>query len=200
MNKTKKAHSINGEEKVVEPLSNETEENAQNSCEDEACVNDEICENCDCVDAEIELSSLLDQEREKTANLTSMLQQLQADFDNYRKRNAKLAEEAKQKGVFDAVKALLPAFDAVHVAKKQITDENTLKGLEMVERELYNSLATLEITPIETVGKEFDANLHNAVVAESVEGVEAGQILEEYSAGFTSPNGVVRFASVKISK
>jgi len=147
-----------------------------------------------------DLTAEIDATREKISQLTSHLQQLQADFDNYRKRNANISSEARQKGVFDAVKAILPAFDAVNSAQKQITDQTTLEGLEMVERELLNSLRSLEIEPIVSVGAQFDPNLHNVVFAEEVEGIPSGQILEEYSRGFFSPNGVVRFATVKIAK
>ena len=58
----------------------------------------------------------------------------------------------------------------------------------------------LKITPIKSIGEQFDPNLHNAVFAEEVEGKEAGEILEEFSMGFNSPYGVVRFATVKIAK
>ena len=146
------------------------------------------------------LNTELDEARNNLAKLTGMLQQLQADFDNFRKRNATITVDAKNKGIFEAVKALLPAFDAVHSAQKQITDENTLSGLEMVERQLNASLESLDITRIECVGKQFDPNLHHAVIAEEIEGVPSGQIVEEYSAGYQSPAGIVRFATVKIAK
>lgn len=146
------------------------------------------------------LNNEIEETRQKVSQLTGLLQQLQADFDNYRKRNANVSNDARQKGVFDAVKALLPAFDAVKVAQKQITDEGTLAGLGMVERELLNCLKTLDIEPIKTVGEQFDPNLHNAVFAEEAEGIPSGQIIEEYGAGYVSPAGVVRFATVKIAK
>ncbi len=179
------------EEKVVEPL-----------LESDACEC-ECCENAmeeECLEVEPETLDLLEEEKAKNASLMQQLQLLQADFDNYRKRNMKLADEARQKGIFEAIKAILPAFDAVIIAKKQITDESTLEGLLMVEKELFKTLEELEITPIKSIGEQFDPNLHNAVFAEEVEGKEAGEILEEFSMGFNSPYGVVRFATVKIAK
>jgi len=139
-------------------------------------------------------------EKENSIALTKMCQQLQADFANYKKRNANVAESAHEKGVFEAVEALLPALDAILSAKKTITDEQTLTGLNMIEKVFISNLATLGIEPIKTVGEKFDPNLHNAVVAESVEGVESGQILEDYKAGFTTKDKVVRVAMVKIAK
>lgn len=209
MNKNKKnKHTFVEQEEVVEPLA-ETPQDEECVCEDcqneavQAEVTDENDNQSEAgVEAEISIQQddELEKEKERNATLIGMLQQLQADFDNYRKRNAKLEQDAKQKGIFDAVKSMLPAFDAVTAAKKQITDENTLKGLDMVEKELLNCLDSLEIKPIETVGMPFDPNLHNAVVAENVEGIPAGRVIEEYSPGYISPNGVVRFATVKISK
>ena len=147
-----------------------------------------------------DLNLKLQIEKENSIALTKMLQQLQADFSNYRKRNADLATTSRQNGIFDAVKALLPALDAIQSASKHIQDDNTLKGLAMIEREFISNLSSLGITPIETVGVQYDPNLHNVVVAEDVEGVPSGQITEEIKSGFTSPFGVVRVAMVKIAK
>ncbi len=139
-------------------------------------------------------------ERENSIALTKMLQQLQADFDNYRKRNAKLEIDAYNKGIAYAAKAILPSYDAVDNALKHITDEQTKQGLEMVEREFINSLKEINITPIEAVGKSFDPNLHNAILSEEVEGVESGIVLDEMQKGFVSPNGVIRHSMVKVAK
>jgi len=155
----------------------------------------------DVIDKEDESWKLkLQIEKENSIALTKMCQQLQADFANYRKRNASLAQESHEKGVFEAVEALLPALDAVKSAKKQITDEQTLSGLNMIEKEFISNLSSLGIEPIATVGTQFDPNIHNAVVAESVEGVESGEIIEEYKAGFIAKDKVVRVAMVKIAK
>ncbi len=147
-----------------------------------------------------DLNLKLQIEKENSMALTKMVQQLQADFANYRKRNANLASEARQNGIYEAVKTLLPALDAISSASKHITDADTLKGFEMIEREFLNNLKSLQIEPIETVGCQYDPNLHNVVVAEEIEGVPSGQIVEEFKRGFTSPTGVVRVAMVKIAK
>ena len=171
------------------------DENA-NVARDEATIGAEEVENK--IDESWKLK--LQIEKENSIALTKMRQQLQADFANYRKRNANLAQESRQNGVFDAVEALLPAFDAIKSAMKHITDEKTLEGLQMIEKEFINNLATLGITPIKSVGEQFDPNKHNAVVAEPVEGKESGEIVEEYKVGFTTEDKVVRVAMVKIAK
>ena len=171
------------------------DENA-NVARDEATIGAEEVENK--IDESWKLK--LQIEKENSIALTKMCQQLQADFANYRKRNANLAQESRQNGVFDAVEALLPAFDAIKSAMKHITDEKTLEGLQMIEKEFINNLATLGITPIKSVGEQFDPNKHNAVVAEPVEGKESGEIVEEYKVGFTTEDKGVRVAMVKIAK
>ena len=147
-----------------------------------------------------DLNLKLQIEKENSIALTKMLQQLQADFSNYRKRNANLATESKQKGIYDAVNALLPTLDALMSASKHIADQDTLKGLKMVEKEFLNSLKSLDIEQIETIGCQYDPNLHNVIVAEECEGVPSGQIIEEIKPGFKSPTGIVRVAMVKIAK
>ncbi len=147
-----------------------------------------------------DLNLKLQIEKENSIALTKLVQQLQADFANYRKRNASIASDARQNGIFDAVKSLLPALDAIQSAKKHIADENTLKGFDMIERAFIDNLRGLGIEPIETVGKMYDPNLHNVVVAEENHDVPSGQIIEELKSGFKSPHGVVRVAMVKIAK
>ncbi len=194
MNKNKNKQNDFEQEVEKENIALDTEENCT-AGHDENEANQ--VENTDIV---AELTTMLAKAKEDNATLMSQLQQLQADFDNYRKRNAKLALESRQKGVFEAVESMLPAFDAVCMAQKQITDENVLKGLSMVDKALIDSLSKLDIKRIEAVGQPFDPHLHNAVLAEEVEGVEAGIVLEEYSAGYTTTDTVVRVATVKVSK
>ena len=147
-----------------------------------------------------DLNLKLQIEKENSIALTKMLQQLQADFDNYRKRNAKLEVEAYNKGIAYAAKSILTSYDAINNALKHINDEQTKQGLEMVEREFLHSLKEINVTPIEAIGSAFDPNLHNAVMSEEADGVESGIILDELQKGFVSPNGVIRHSMVKVAK
>ena len=175
---------------------------------DEMVAGDEIAEN-DFEKEEINQQAMefdyykqqLDAERENLEMFKRMAQQLQADFDNYRKRNANIASESRKDGIFDAVNAMLPAYDALVEGLKMITDENTKKGLEMVERVFVQSLGDLGIRPIECLNQQFDPKFHNAILTEEKEDAESGTILQEFSKGFVSDDGaVVRVATVKIAK
>ena len=143
----------------------------------------------------------LDLERANTQQYIHIAQQLQSDFDNYRKRNANIAKESKQDGINQAVKALLPAYDALTEGLKMITDPNTKKGLQMVENVFVQSLNELGIHQIETMNKIFDPKYHNVLATEEKADVASGTIIQEISKGFVSSDGtVVRVATVKIAK
>ena len=140
-------------------------------------------------------------ERANLQMYKNMAQQLQADFDNYRKRNATIAQDSKLEGTIDAVLAMLPAYDALVEGLKMITDEGTKKGLEMVERMFLQSLSDLDITPIQTLGQPFDPKYHNAIMIEDDPDVESGTVIGEFLKGFVRNDGtVVRVATVKVSK
>ena len=143
----------------------------------------------------------LDAQRANMEMYMRMAQQLQADFDNYRKRNANISKESRRDGINEAVNALLPAYDALVEGLRMIKDENTRKGLEMVERVFVQSLSNLGILPIEALNKQFDPKFHNAILSEEVEGVESGTVVQEFSKGFVWDDGtVVRVATVKTAK
>lgn len=143
----------------------------------------------------------LSAERANLEMYKNMAQQLQADFDNYRKRNAAIAKESRLEGELDAVNAMLPAYDALVEGIKMVTDENTKTGLQMVERMFLQSLASLNIQPIEAVGQTFDPKYHNAIMTEEAQDVPPDTVTGEFSKGFVRDDGtVVRVATVKVSK
>ncbi len=147
-----------------------------------------------------DLNLKLQLEKENSIALTRMLQQLQADFENFRKRNSKSEEESYKRGVADAVKILLVSYDAMVSALKTVEDEQIRKGLEMVERAYLAGLKEMEITPIAACGEMFDPNLHNAIMSEEVKDKASGIIIEELQRGFNSPGGVIRYSTVRIAK
>ena len=139
-------------------------------------------------------------EKENSIALTNMLKTLQADFENYRKRNAKVKEEAYQDGINTAIKRVLKCYDAVDGAIKTVKDEEVKKGLEILEREFLNAFNEFGVTPIDAIGKMFDANLHNAIASEEKQGEPSGKILTEVQKGFQSKDKVIRYSLVIIAK
>ncbi len=147
-----------------------------------------------------DLNLKLQIEKENSIALTNMLKTLQADFENYRKRNAKLKEEAYQDGISTVLKRIFKCYDAVCGALKTIKDEEVKKGLEILEREFLSAFNEFGVTPIKALGEMFDANFHNAIGVEEKNGTKSGTILTEVQKGFMLKDKVIRYSLVIIAK
>lgn len=147
-----------------------------------------------------DLNLKLQIEKENSIALTKILKQLQADFDNYRKRNASVKENSYNEGVKDAIKRMLNCYDAVESALKSIKDEQVKEGMQILKREFLNAFEEFGITPIESLGHKFDENLHNAISSEDAPDRESGTIIQEIQKGFTGKDKVIRYSLVIIAK
>ena len=130
----------------------------------------------------------------------NMARIIQADFDNYRKRSIESIRQAKIDGVISAVEVILPCLDVFKKAKQMINDENSLKGIEMLETEINNSLKTLGIEKIETQNAQFNPNLHYALAVIEDPTKENNQIIEEYQAGYKMGDKVIKYSQVIVNK
>ena len=125
---------------------------------------------------------------------------LMAEYDNFRKRSAREREALYADIKSDTLVKLLPVYDNLERAMAQPTaDEAYRKGVEMTLNQFTETLASLGVTPIEALGKEFDPELHNAVM--HVEDDDAGEnvIVEEFEKGFKLGDKVIRFSIVKVA-
>ena len=131
----------------------------------------------------------------------ALAQRLQADFDNYRKRNATLKADSYQEGMRDCVKALIPSLDNFDLAVHNMenVDPCYLEGVKMVQRALLDSLAKLGLSEVPSEGV-FDPNLHNAVLQEPAEDKEAGEILEILQKGYEMNGRILRHTMVKVAE
>ena len=121
-------------------------------------------------------------------------QRIQADFENYKRRNKNAVSEATEDGINETVKLFLPMLDnverAVDAAKK-FGDESLLQVNEIFEK--------LDVCEIET--ETFDPNFHHAVMQEEAgEGVEENQIVQVFQKGYMRKGKVLRFSMVKVAK
>lgn len=137
----------------------------------------------------------------KELEYLELAQRIKAEFENYKKRNAEVISQSYDNGVCQTVSRLLPAIDSFKQAKSSITDENTLKGLDLVLNQILNAFNELGVTKIKAENEMFDPNFHNAVIIGCEEDKEDGIILEEYQEGFIlKENKVIRHSAVKINK
>ncbi|MGN1227316.1 MAG: nucleotide exchange factor GrpE [Christensenellales bacterium] len=164
-------------------------------CENE-CECDETCDcGCDC-DCEV-----CDDEVAQTANeYLDMAKRLQAEFDNYRKRNQDAVKQAREEGKASVIMSILPCADAIERAIKMTEDKSVLQGLKMVDEKFSEVLTGLGVSKMQSLGQIYDPNLHNVLSSIEVEGKQSGEIIDEYACGYYFNDKVLRFAQVVIAK
>jgi molecular chaperone GrpE len=132
----------------------------------------------------------------------ALAQRTQADFENYRKRVARDAAAAQERGVSALARELLPALDnldrALDAAAK---DDPLLDGVRLVRSELSAGLARVGIESFCPVGEPFDPELHEAVAtAEQAEdGHASGTVVEVYQPGYRLRDSIIRPARVVVA-
>ena len=127
----------------------------------------------------------------------------QAEFENYRKRTIKEKADLILNGSKSAVTALLPIVDDLERAlpsMKQAEDVAAVaEGVELIYQKFLKALAGLGVKPIETEGKDFDVDLHEAVA--QVPGVpdeQKGRVIDCIEKGYTLNDHVIRHAKVAV--
>ncbi|MDQ6599715.1 nucleotide exchange factor GrpE [Bacillus salipaludis] len=129
---------------------------------------------------------------------------LQADFDNFRRRS-RLDQEASEKyRAQKLITDLLPALDNFERAMKVEVDneqaKSLLQGMDMIYRGIVDALKKEGVEPIETVEKEFNPHLHQAVMQESNENYGSNIIIEEFQKGYLLKDRVIRASMVKVNQ
>ena len=148
---------------------------------------------------EEELDELVKTAAERDQYL-ALAQRTQADFENYRKRVARDAAAAQERGVAKLAKELLPALDNLDRAIDAAEDEDPLlAGVRLVRSELSAALARLGIEAFAPLGEAFDPNLHEAVAQQPVEGAVSGAVAEVFQNGYRMGETIIRPARVLVA-
>lgn len=156
-------------------------------------------EKIDPKDIEIaELKRELDELRDKYVRLY-------ADFDNARKRMAKDRVELIQTASKDVLKDLLPVIDDFERALKAAENSQDVsvikEGEKLIHTKLVNTLASKGLKAMESIGKEFDVNVHEAVTEIPAPTPElAGKVVDEVEKGYYLNDKIIRFAKVIVGK
>ena len=139
--------------------------------------------------------------QKENQELIGMLQRLQADFDNYRKRNAAIRAESLSEGTRSVMADMLPTLDNFDRALNSFNGESSawVDGVKMVYRQLMDTLSKNGLQEVPAEGK-FDPELHEAVLQEEGEGLEAGDILEVLQKGYMVGERIIRHSMVKVAK
>ncbi len=121
---------------------------------------------------------------------------LAAEYDNFRKRSAKEKSDAYNDAYSDAVKAMLPLADSLDKALEFSPDDDGIKALCKL---LTDTFAKIGVTAIESDGKEFDPNLHNAIMHEESEDAGENIITQTFQKGYMLGEKVIRHSMVKVA-
>lgn len=126
---------------------------------------------------------------------------LTAEYDNYRKRTAKEKDNIYQDAKADTVKAFLAVYDNLERAANSAGGEDSphKKGLEMIFTQYKEILKGLGVEEIEAHGKEFDPELHNAVMHIDDESLGENIVAQVFQAGFKMGDKVIRHSIVQVA-
>ena len=131
---------------------------------------------------------------------TDRLKRLMAEFENFKKRSNKEREMLYGSLVGDIVTSFLPVIDNLEKAMNvDTTDENYKQGVVMVGKQFNDVLTALGVEKIETVGKKFDPEYHEAVLSVQDEDLGEKEIKQEYRAGYKYKDKVIRHAMVVVA-
>lgn len=171
---------------------------------------DEILEDEDVIEGEIVVDDEEELVKDDVANeeidadfdeFKDKYQRLLADFTNYKQREEASKADFKKFAVSNLVEKLLPVLDNFDRAlKDQDESDPMIKGIVMTRDEMLRVLQNEGLEEILSDGEAFDHNLHQAVLAEESDEVEADHIIETFQKGYKLNNKVIRPAMVKVAK
>ena len=125
---------------------------------------------------------------------------LQADFDNYKKRNASLSTSMYNEGVNDVLINVLPTIDSLDMAIKSLKDEKQKEGIEMVRKVFIDTLSKkYKVEEMKVLGEEFDPNFHDAVMNRP-DPENEGKVVEVLKNGYVRDGKVLRHEMVIVGQ
>lgn len=137
---------------------------------------------------EAKLRKQLDEQNDKYLRLY-------AEYDNYRKRSSKEKADAYADAYATAVKAFLPLLDNLERALEYEKDN---EGFRMIVKQMHDIFEKLGVKEIESDGKEFDPEFHNAIIHEDDPEKGENLITQTLQKGYTMDDKVIRHSMVKV--
>jgi molecular chaperone GrpE len=141
--------------------------------------------------------------KEKVDELNDKVLRQMAEFDNFRKRTEKEKAQMFEQGQSNVLEKLLPVIDNFERGLAAVPEEEKdgafADGMNKIYKQLVKQLEDLGVTPIEAVGKEFDPNLHNAVMQVESQEYESGVVAQELQKGYMFHDTVLRHSMVGVT-
>jgi len=151
-----------------------------------------------------EMTQQIESLRAQLEERSSQYMRIAADFDNFRKRNQKEKEDLEQQVKRNTIMELLPVVDNFERARSQLKPQTDAemsihKSYQSVYKQLVDCLKRLGVSAMRPEGKEFDPNLHEAVMRQPTNEYPEGTVLEELVRGYFLGDRVLRHAMVKVA-
>ena len=163
--------------------------------------NEEVVEKVEEKEEKNETTKLKDTvllQKKKIEEQEDRLKRLMAEFDNFKKRSAKERDGLYNSLVSDIFSSLLPVIDNLEKAV-EAKDEAYKQGIELVLKQFKDVLAANGVQEIETIGKPFDPEIHEAVASVTDENLGEKVIKEEYRKGYKIGSKVIRHSMVVVA-
>lgn len=220
-----KAMNKNSKETMEEKIDDTTESTASDLSNTDEVIAEEAMEDADTAETENEIeegeeasdskqnksgksffksskSKEIAAKDQKIEELNDRLMRTMAEFDNFRKRTEKEKATMFDMGVKSIVEKLLPIVDNFERGLGTITEKEKegafAQGIEMIYKQVITTLEEIGVKPIDAVGKEFDPNLHNAVMHGEDENLGENIVSDEFQKGYVYRDMVIRHSMVKV--
>jgi molecular chaperone GrpE len=156
-------------------------------------------------DAAVAMAKELASKEAENKALYDQLLRMKAEFENYRKRVDREKPELVRYGRVQLVETLLPLYDVLLAAHDQVLQAKTStaelqKGLELIFKEFTKLFQSEGVTPIETVGKPYDFEKHEALGQVETKDYPEGTVVDEIQRGYLLGGKVLRAAKVRVAK
>lgn len=136
-----------------------------------------------------------DIQKRRADEMTAIVQRLQAEFDNYRRRTSEQTKLLREEGRAEVIEKLLPVLDSFYQAARIINDKSVLDGVNLIFDMLNTVLNGFGLKQIDALNTEFNPQYHNAVLTREEKG-KSGMVVEVIQDGYILSGKVIRPASV----
>ena len=139
-------------------------------------------------------------EKARSEELSNLVNRMQADFDNYKRRMNEGNKKLKEDGMCAVLEKIIPELDVLKQAIQTITDEKIAEGVKMIYRRMIDVLTSFGVEEIPALGQQFDPNLHNAVMqTKTNDPTKVNMIVEVYNKGYKMGDRILRHSIVRVA-
>lgn len=144
---------------------------------------------------------IIEKLRDENRRLSDQLLRKQAEIENVKKRLAREKEEFQKYSLTQTVQSLLPILDGLELALKSDGEgEDYRRGVEIIYLQFCGTLQRLGLESIESVGKPFDPNLHEAIATVETDAVPDQHVLDEMQRGYFFKQRLLRPSKVRVAR